>query len=54
MRQGTQKVNETNTDRRANRPARAEFADVLYQAASAEGLSLEWVLDWFERQGGHA
>ena len=54
MQQGIQQVNEKAVDRGANRPARTEFADVMHQPATFEGLSLEWVFDRFERQGGHS
>ncbi|PRY75462.1 hypothetical protein CLV80_11249 [Yoonia maritima] len=54
MQQGTQQTTEKAADRGASRPARTEFVDVMYQPATFEGLSLEWVFDRFERQGGHA
>ena len=54
MRQGSEQANTKSAERGANRPARAEFADVLYQTSASEGLSLEWVFDRFERQWGQS
>jgi hypothetical protein len=38
------------TPRTAPRPDRSEIVDVLYQYGSADGFSLEWVVDRFPQQ----
>jgi hypothetical protein len=40
------------TPRTTPRPDRSEIMDVLYQHGTADGFSLEWLVDRFPRQFG--
>ncbi|WP_435138875.1 hypothetical protein [Pseudopelagicola sp. nBUS_19] len=48
----TQDLKDQSRDRTTPRPDRSEIVDVLYQYGTAEGFSLEWVVDRFPQQIG--
>jgi hypothetical protein len=47
-----QNLKDQSRDRCTPRPDKSEIVDVLYQHGSADGFSLEWVIDRFPQQFG--
>ena len=45
---------DTDHDLSRSTPDRSELADMLWQAGTPEGFSLEWVMDRFDQSRGRA
>lgn len=50
MQQEMQNLKDLTRDLGTPRPDRSEISEVLHQAGSPDGFSMEWIFDHFERQ----